>query len=354
MIRKLKDSTYHESDKENHYPCPKKLKREATPVQQQHSQLFNTPLTYSVSTLPQTCLPLAYSLNKNSEPMSDDSDTVYPESSYSASISSRSSLDTTFSQVEDTITFEIACGEKKTFKKHFTFLGESHVNLDTCWSQVEILSSHTRMFVCNMDKDQCKLVAFLHYAGPSIAHFYVEVGEHKHVANAYSNSILSESAVSEKFQISDTPIIDYTDQLYDLTQIEMLNYCISHSNCEITQDEECPNHVWDQSSMIDPIFTNGDIQKRSLLKFMHILTDERNKTRSFVRENVSVAIETAKVFKDLRLVTEFLRKVTECNNEVLSQRFIDLIRVYGWEAFKEMLLNLISSEKKRSSVIVRK
>lgn len=141
-----------------------------------------------------------------------------------------------------------------------------------------------------------------------------------------------------------------TNQFDELTQIELMNYYVDHFNCE----EDC-KHTSDEN-VITLIFNGNhksqEIYKHSFLRLLHVIGEQRNKTSLFIDETKSDILEIKLELKELGLVTKFLGKVTELNNEDISKRYIELIRLYGWDSFKEMLLNLIFVEKKKKSLKV--
>ena len=147
-----------------------------------------------------------------------------------------------------------------------------------------------------------------------------------------------------------TQLSDSMHQFEELTQIELINYYIDHLNCE----QDC-KHQSDESIAIVTFDGNHDSQeiyKRCFLKLLYVIGQQRHKTKYFIPDTESTIIEAKMEFKQLSLLTKFMKKITELNNEELSQRYVELIRVYGWDSFKEMLLNIIFVEKKKNSIKV--
>jgi hypothetical protein len=148
---------------------------------------------------------------------------------------------------------------------------------------------------------------------------------------------------------------DFSVQIEVLTQNELINYCVDHFNCQPSEQMRCEeDHTDDDVSNL--FFSNGgqgndEIQKTSFLKLLYMVGEGRNKTKSHVKQVIkSDVLEATFLIMDSKVVAEFMAKLTKLNDESLSQRFLSLIKVYGWDAFKEMLLNLIVMSKRKNIV----
>jgi hypothetical protein len=108
-----------------------------------------------------------------------------------------------------------------------------------------------------------------------------------------SDSVLKEADIKSDENLINTT--DITQQFYDLTQIELINYYIDHLNC----DQDCKHHS-DESFI--PTTYNGnhtvqEIYNRSFLKLLYVIGEERNRTKSLCSEIKSSVIEAKKANK---------------------------------------------------------
>jgi len=251
-------------------------------------------------------------------------------------------------QMPHSSTFNLAINNLTLFKP----VHEPKILLDGNEDSLDSMSSIGTDNVFRNERKTCYYSEETSSSGFSAASTFSS-SPHSSQEQVVNNLVESVAVLKEPDVKSAENLINTTDisqQFYDLTQTELINYYIDHLNC----DQDCKHHS-DEIFITTTFNGNQTVQEiynRSFLKLLYVVGEERNKTKSLCGELKSSVIEAKMDLKELSLVTKFVSKLTNLNDESLSQRFLNLIRVYGWDFFKDMLLNLIFVEKKKNVVKV--
>ena len=367
MIRTIRD-IYENDDKENCFQASKKVKNNTeTSHNNPNYKQFQVSQSQGCSAFAhlherKLLAPLKTNLPAVVDfPCFDSKSSINIEkldiiTCYNSEAGSRSFSSTSTSQAlshqeteDDIVEFDIGKGNLKTYKKMKSFSTQQKIQIDKCWSKIDsadkFKGDHIAIYKCNIEEINCKLTAFITFSKISNqAEFYAEVGAHDHHDEIKKNLLNTKDSLQSRSTVI-SKCSDFTKQFEELSHIELINYCFDHYKCE----EECEHHS-DEGLMNTCLCgnqPNDEIHKRSFLKLLLMIDEERNKVKSFLKETKSTIIEAKMAINELNLITKFVRKISDVNNEALSQRFVDLIRDYGWDAVKEMLLSLISTNKRK-------